>query len=179
MTHIEKIHWLLKRTAELAANSSTLRGRPPGTIKATRKFLKRIKPKRFVVQSEKMFQARLNATTKRLLTHFPKKAKNDWGAARKVLNIFLRDVLYGRDLCNHFKFEKIEKWLEVPLDGDVAKGLLKAAKKRRLSQLDQWPKIRGLTSEISCQYQKAAKEIAAQEKIAAVDLDLIFWRNQK
>jgi hypothetical protein len=45
----------------------------------------------------------------------PAGAKN-WGAARKALNLVLRDILYNQYLQREYGFNRIGKWLELPLD---------------------------------------------------------------
>ena len=72
------------------------------------------------------FQSRLNVATRRLKDRLPKGARN-WGAARKALNIFLRDVLYNHYLRSRHHLDRLEEWLEVPLDRDVAAALRAAA----------------------------------------------------
>jgi hypothetical protein len=159
---------MLKRTAELAVGASTLRGRPSGTIKKARNFLKRIKPKRFKVQNEEKFRAQLNGCTNK----FEACLNGDWGAARKVLNIFLRDIFYHHYLREHFGFDGIENWLETPLDGIVAKKILATPEGRNLPR---WKGINKLEEKDSGDYQKAVGKIAAKYKISPVHLDLIFW----
>jgi hypothetical protein len=44
-------------------------------------------------------------------------------AARKALNIFLRDVFYNHYLREEYGFGRLEQWLELPLDMDAARGL--------------------------------------------------------
>jgi len=145
-------------------------------ITNARRFLKNVDLQEFKVRNEKLFRERLDAATGTLAAHFPKGARENWGAARKVLNIFLRDVLYNRYLCSHFGFDDIEHWLEVPLDGHVAKGLQTRNRGKRLSR---WPGIKWLKREVSEEYQQAAIRIAKEEKIAPVHLDLVFWRRVK
>jgi len=173
MNQTEQIRLMLNRTAELAAGSSTLRGQgPPGTILKVREFLKNVSPQQFKVQTPEEFRKELDVVTENLSEHFSQK---NWGAARKVLNIFLRDVLYNHYLHSHFSFKTVENWLEVPLDGDVAKNLLAAPEGK---SLPPWPRIKRLTVEVSDQYQAVARKIAEKEGIATVHLDLIFWRRK-
>ena len=164
---------MFNRTAELSAGSSTLRGQgPSGTIPKVREFLKKVSPQEFKVESQEEFRKQLDALTEDLSVIFSKK---NWGAARKVLNIFLRDVLYNYYLQNHFNFKTVENWLEVPLDGDVAKNLLADPEGKNLPP---WPRIKRLKVEVSDQYQAVARTIAKKEGIATVHLDLIFWRRK-
>jgi hypothetical protein len=168
-----------KRIAELAANSSTLRRRPKGTVKKTQCFLRVIKLEQFSVEEENDFKSKLNVCTNRLRKKFPSKAKNDWGAARKVLNIFLRDVLYNRILCRHYKFRKIEEWMEVPLDKYVYDGLKEDAGKMDFRTPPTWSYINKLKLKGSNDYQEIAKDIAGKKRILRVDLDLVYWRNKE
>jgi hypothetical protein len=168
MTKNERIRLMLKRTAELAVGASTLRGRPSGTIKKARNFLKRLKPQQFVVRDEERFRAQLDYCTKEL----GKRLNGDWGAARKVLNIFLRDIFYHHYLRGFYNFNCIENWLETPLDRIAAKRILEYPEGKNLPR---WNGINKLKSAPSKEYQDAVRKIAAKKRIAAVHLDLILW----
>ncbi len=109
-----------------------------------------------------------------MLKLFPENGKS-WGAARKGLNLFFRDVIY-----NYYLRQKLDindnshvhlQNLEVPLDKDVALGL-----KNNKSNLDKWVSIKSLTKEISDKYQNAAKEIAVEKGVLRIHLDLEYWR---
>src|SRR5712691_5811356 len=95
---------------------------PKGTISAAREYLAGLDLTRFRASSEKEFRSSLNQATRRFLDYLPRGAKH-WGAARKFLNIFLRNVVYNRFLCDHYRLLRLEPWLELPLDSQVAKGL--------------------------------------------------------
>jgi hypothetical protein len=170
MTQSEQVHWMQNRTAEIAVGVSTLRGRPSGTIANARNFLKSIDLQQFKTQTEEDFQKQLDSGTNDLAKFV------DWGGARKVLNIFLRDVLYNYYLRENFGFGQIEKWLELPLDGHVAKSLLVEPEGKNLPQ---WNGIIRLNSGMSKQYQDTAKQVAARHGIYPVSLDLIYWRAEK
>jgi hypothetical protein len=177
-----KIKLLQKRCAGLAASASALRSAgASGVVEKARAFLERMDLNGFELTNGKTFPARLDDVSKRMVRKFPKNARKNWGAARKVLNIFLRDVLYSRELCSHFKFRKIEKLLEVPLDGHVAIGLRKDAKKKKKLKLPElpWLGIKKLKSELNTRYQEAAKKIAPTYNFQArVHLDLVYWRRK-
>src|SRR5208283_1063473 len=93
-----------------------------GVLTIARRYLEAIDLFKFSVTNEQQFKSLLDANTKDLMNSFPKGARN-WGAARKALNLFLRDVLYNHYLSQHFGFRQIEKWLEVPLDSYTAKAI--------------------------------------------------------
>jgi hypothetical protein len=75
------------------------------------------------------------------------------GAARKALNLFLRDAFYNVYLRQRFKLARCERCLEVPLDRIVADGLCQ----RRSEPLPRWPGVKHLTARISETYQRAAE----------------------
>ena len=170
MTQNEQINWMQNRTAEIAVGVSTVRGRPSGTIANARKFLKSVDLLQFRVQVEEDFQKQLDIVANNLANFL------DWGGARKVLNIFLRDVLYNYYLRGHFEFGQIEKWLELPLDGHVAKSLLGEPEGKNLPR---WNGIIRLNKKVSDQYQDTAKRVAVRHGIYPVSLDLIYWRAEK
>jgi hypothetical protein len=154
----------------LAIGPSTLKNQgASGVADEARQFLKKIKLKKFCVETQNNFKRVLDNHTNRLRKRLPVGAQN-WGTARKALNIFLRDVVYNRYLCSHHHISYIEKWLEVPLDSYVVKGLKKD--KPETVRLPRWSSIKGLTPKTSEVYQKAAQIIARQEGISPVHLDI-------
>ncbi|HSW40426.1 MAG TPA: hypothetical protein VLL97_13135, partial [Acidobacteriota bacterium] len=95
-----------------------------------------------------------------------------WGAARKAINLFLRDTLYNQYLHGHFHFGRLEPWLEVPLDSAVARGL-KAAAKRGV--LPRWPGLKHLSSDVSAEFQAFASTHAHTLRVDRVHLDMYLW----
>ena len=165
-----------RRVCQLAVGASALRNQgAEGVVKTAREFFKDIKLQYFVIQNGIKFQMRLDLVTHRLLKKFPKKARN-WGAARKAINLFLRDVLYNTYLNKHNSFQKVEKYFEVPLDSYTIKGI-KADSKNSL--IPKWSGIKYLKSEDSKIFQNIAKDIAKRKGIARVHLDLMYWRTNK
>lgn len=119
----------------------------------------------------------LNQDTEKIKKSLPSKAQK-WGAARKVINIFLRNLAYNKYICKKYKLDRMEKWLEVPLDRYVATGL----RNTKLGKnLPSWPGIKNLqkgekqNSDYQ-QYQAVAQSIAEKKRINRIDLDIIFWR---
>jgi len=141
-------------------------------IGVARDYFKRLDLRMFAVASEKEFVQRLDTATENLRRRFPKEAKN-WGAARKALNLFLRDTLYNTFLSKHYHLEKTEPWLEIPLDQYVAAGL---HRDYRGEDLPKWDGIKRLTPENSVAFQRAAKLVAQEKGIARIHLDLFYWR---
>jgi hypothetical protein len=162
-----------KRVAETAVGPSALRNQGnEGVVSQTREHLKTLDLATFVKPSERRFRAVLDRETEALRRSLPARAKH-WGTARKALNLFLRDVLYHRYLCDHYRFSRIEDWLEVPLDSNVAEGLAEAY----LDDLPPWPGIKYLRANQSLIYQQAARRVALSADISPVHLDVYWWRN--
>lgn len=166
---------LRNRIAEAAVGPSALRNQgASGVIRAAREYFKGLDLRAFSVSKEGDFARKLDAATVHLRKRFPRGARS-WGAARKAMNLFLRDALYNTILSQHYYLEKIEPWLEIPLDQYVAKGL---HKDYRGDNLPRWPGIKNLTPGISMAFQQAAKLVAQEEGIARVHLDLFYWRTE-
>jgi hypothetical protein len=122
------------------------------------------------------YLAYLDQLTSDLLDRFPPSGKS-WGAARKGLNLFFRDVVYNQYLSEHFNISKeivdLNK-LEVPLDKDVGTGL-----NLEYKDLSNWKTIKDLNAQQSKCFQDKALILAEKEGIARVHLDLKFWRKVK
>lgn len=161
-----------RHVAQLAANGSSLRNQgAAGVVDAARQFLATLDLASFVAGDERSFAAALDRATEDLRRGFPEGARN-WGAARKVLNLFLRDCLYHTYLARAYGLDRLRFWLEVPLDSQVAAALRKKAER---GHLPPWPQIKRLTRETSGLYQTEATERAKTLGVARVDLDLWFW----
>lgn len=176
---LDKIH---RRLAEITIGSSAMRNQgAPGIVQITRSYLyQEIRPRDIFSRlgSERRLINFLNRHTIQLADAFPTDFQN-WGAARKALNLFLREVVYNKFLSERYglstNFEECNsqiKYLEVPLDGHVAKGIAERADEN----FPVWEGIRNLTPAISALYQDAALNIAEEEGVARVHLDLILWR---
>ena len=86
--------------------------------------------------------------------------------------MFLRDVIYNKDLCEYYDLSRIRKWLEIPLDSHVANALKKEPEG---VNLPKWCTIKRLTPEISREFQTVATRVAQRKRIARVDLDIYYW----
>jgi hypothetical protein len=140
-----------------------------GLIDCVREFLSKLDLRTFVQGDQTLFQRQLGRQTRCLLDILEVKS---WGAARKGLNLFLRDVLYNRYLCDHFDFQLVEPWLEIPLDSAVTQGLKARCTK---GSLPTWPGLKRLTENESDLYQTFAQSLADQAGIARVHLDMYLW----
>jgi hypothetical protein len=99
-----------------------------------------------------------------------------WGAARKALNLFLRDCLYNKYLCAEYGFDHLEPWLEMPLDSVIATELKKDVGR---GGLPVWQGLRKLKKEDSKRFQDHASQVAATKNIARVHLDVGMWVNNR
>lgn len=72
--------------------------------------------------------------------------------------------------------DHIRKWLEVPLDSYVAKGLC-ASQTGIEHKLPRWNSIKRLDRRKNKKYQIVASRIAQKKGINKVDLDIYYWRN--
>jgi hypothetical protein len=167
------IEQMRNREASSSIGPSTARSMGTGTVDEARRFLKTLDVKCFVTDSANVFRKQLDAATMELSQSLTCRS---WGAARKFLNIYLRGVLYNRHLCDHFGYQVLEPFLEVPLDSHVARGLRDEEGGR--SRLPRWRTIIGLTTNVSDAYQDFAEEVARSPKyqVARVHLDIVYWR---
>lgn len=167
---------LIRRTAEAAYGQSSLRKQgAAGIIQAARSSASKLDLLHLSQQTSESFLVYLDGVTVDFLEEFPDGAKN-WGAARKAVNLFLRDATYNADLNREFKLSAIRPFLEVPLDKDVATGLRAEAEGK---ELPKWGTIKRLTIEGNAAFQAAASKVAKRQKIDRVDLDVFYWRPKK
>lgn len=143
----------------------------PGVIDMAQRFLSALDIHTFAVNDEKSFLEVLDATTAKLQQRLPDNSQH-WGAARKALNLFLRDICYNRFLSQKYSLDMLEPWMEIPLDSLVA-----AALKRHVGRggLPGWSGLKGLTPSVSLRFQRAARDWADAEGISRVHLDMRIW----
>jgi hypothetical protein len=161
-----------KMLAITAVGPSALRSQgAPGVIGAARRFLSDLDIAQFSVRSQSSFDALLDDATETLRRSFPANARH-WGAARKALNLFLRDAFYNHYLNPRNGLEVAEEFLEIPLDGVIAQALRSRDQAKRLPR---WKGVKYLDREVSRVYQEFASELAKRYKLARVHLDALLW----
>jgi hypothetical protein len=171
--HAAFLSKLQRRTAQAAIGSSALRNQgAPGVISAARDGLARISLRDFSSANAATFRHLVDRATTKLVSTFPTGAKN-WGAARKAVNLYLRDVVYNRDLCLQFDLARIRPWLEVPLDKDVGTAL---CREREGKHLPEWDSIKRLDPSSSAAFQQVAAKVSKRRRVCRVDLDIYYWR---
>ena len=160
-----------RKVATTAVGPSALRRQGAGILGASQQFLAALSLARVPKSSETRFRRWLDRQTDALLNALPIDGR-PWGAARKALNLFLRDVLYNQYLSRRFRFGQIEQWLEVPLDSAVARGLKAEAGR---GALPLWPGLKHLDHTVSDEFQKFASVHAQTLGIERVHLDMYLW----
>jgi hypothetical protein len=169
MNKTEFLKTMQKKVSVSAVGPSALRSQGKGVLAATQEILSEIDLSAIPMGKQEDFNNWLDRQTGIILNAMPIKEK-PWGAGRKALNLFLRDSLNNRYLCDEYEISKIENWLEIPLDSVVAKGL-----KEKDKNLPRWTGLKYLKKEISDLFQKTALRISEKDKIARVHLDMILW----
>ena len=169
----------ISRIAETSIGASTLRGHPKETIKNVRDYLKTIKLEDFQCKTGdefgKVLDKHTTALSKKIKALDPK--SEYWGSARKALNLFLGNAAYHAVLRKEYCLDQIEKFIEVPLDNQVANKLVSLAGEK--DGLPKWKTIKGLTPENSKLYQDFANKYAKKKGCTRIQLDVIFWRNER
>lgn len=156
--------------ATVAIGPSALRNQgAPGIIEIARQFLSSLDFSPYNTSNPQHFATQLDVDTNRLIHAWPLKGRS-WGAARKALNLFLRDAIYNHWF--HNDLSKAYDFLEIPLDSYVATNL----KTEYSGQLPRWRQIKTLTPDESILFQNAALELAKLRGINRVDLDIVLWR---
>lgn len=170
---MNKFHVDMQRyVAWLSVGPSTARGqRTRGLVAQCRSMLAAIDLESFAVNDEAKFRSLLEERTLALQRGLPSRCQQ-WGLARKLLNIFLRSALYNAYLRERYELAHAEAFLELPLDKLTATGLISRSVGRRLPR---WTGVKHLQPDASDLFQRRASEIASEHRIARVHLDITLW----
>lgn len=174
-----------RRLAQIAIGASAIRNQGgSGLVEILRTYFeKEINLKMFVssLSNEKRYKRFLNTHTENILKRFPKGAKS-WGAARKGLNLFLRDIVYNKFFSQKYsipadfeEFNYFIRFMEIPLDKDVASQIYRNSN----AALPKWTNIKKLTPVINDLFQQQAYVLGRSQGIARVNLDLVYWRSKE
>lgn len=184
MTETEFLTSIHRRLSIIAVGASALRNQGAAGIidKARVYFFDKINLDEFfrLLTNQTAFSSYLDKHTVQLVQTFAEGGQS-WGAARKGLNLFFREVVYNRFLSDHYNlptnfadYNIAIRNLEVPLDKDVGTKIFATN-----NDLLKWTSIKTLQKPISDKYQATAQDIADTMDIARVHLDLIYWRQTK
>jgi hypothetical protein len=172
---LEDYRW---RIANVALAGSTLRNQgAAGVVVAAQGFAASLDLARFVTDDEEAFLRELDLQADNLRKSLPNGAQN-WGTARKAINVFLEEAFYHRFVCPAFGLERIERYLEVPLDYQVADHIRRNATASGEQDFPRFPGIKYLTPTMSRRFQDFANVLANRrgEDWARIHLDAIIWR---
>jgi hypothetical protein len=163
--------------AKASVGGSTLRGQcPGGGVRLARDFLIRNVP---ITNLKNMkateFLNFLNTKTSALskkLKH-PDTKRPNFGAARKVINIFIRLCAMNKDLHREFKLANVEPFLEVPLDSHVV-DKIRENNPTNIALPARFT-IRDLIPDNSSAIQEVAMQIAKAHNLHRYELDVLYW----
>lgn len=173
MDEVQLLEKMQRYVANIAITNSALRNQgAPGMVDAARKFVSGLDLRQFQSLDMDDYTERLDALTRDLASSFPEGAQN-WGSARKAINIFMVQSTMNRFLAGPCGLANLDELLEVPLDGNVSWALRKSAGR---GVLPRWTSIVKLTPEDNGAYQAFAMQLAGEYGIRRFQLDALFWR---
>lgn len=181
----ELLRYIKKYLVYVAANRSSLRNQGKNVIAIARRYLWTLDLSEFSGVTESGFSALLNSKTAALQLRFPvlrtKKPQlrrlfpyptRNWGAPRKVLNIFLRDCVHHRDVSEFYGLRTLLPYLELPLDARTALHLER-------SKRHEWRGVKWLDHELSNEFQARASRVGSRRGLTRVQLDYLWWPGAK
>lgn len=168
--------------ANYSVNISVLRNQgPSGQVKTASTFCKSIDLGEFAnALISNSYEPYLSTQTKKIIVFSDESAcKLAFGSARKVLNIFFRNICYNT-FFKEALFENIDlrdsnsifNQLELPIDKDVAINLLERQGKSKR----EWKGVKHLEADGNASYQEWATAYAKEINMPRIHLDLIFWK---
>ena len=174
---MEEQKWI-NYVANMSVGPSTLRRQvAEGGVAKARQFLMDEMDLNQVgnLRAEAAFQSYLDKKTKQLadILRRPYNSAPNWGAARKVINIYLIQCSLNRHLHKLFNLRNIEDFMEVPLDSFSFNYI--NSKSDNLD-VDTPFRIINLTPENNKKIQAAAEKLAQDKSIKRYELDIISWR---
>jgi hypothetical protein len=184
MTELEYREKLQRRLAQTTIGAQALRNQgAPGMVRIARNFCEQIDVQNFfdALPNQTTYNTFLNNHTAQLQAAFLQAEfpVDNFGAARKVLNLFVRELVYNGYFSSQYHLpteyaanNHAISNLEIPLDRDVANGI----RDHFNGPLPEFPGIRRLTPEVHRAYQQAAEQIASEDETARIHLDMRYYR---
>ena len=173
MDHEQFFKLMQQYVANIAISGSTLRNQgAEGVTGAARDFLTELDLSRLKTIEPADYAKVLAEWTSDLVNRLPEEAQN-WGTARKGVNVFMVQVFLNRYLPQEYKLEKFKDVLETPLDSQATAKMRNLAGRRRLPRGGT---VKGLTQEGSLRYQEFAAAHAREQGIPRACLDIMLWR---
>lgn len=173
MTNKQFLEFIIRRNARVVAGPSATRGRNNAGVGAVaREYLSGINLAKFATNNASRFAVALDGETEGLRRAFPPRASKNWGLARKLVNLFLRDCLYTVYLEKSFRLSQAEPLLELPLDSITGTKLCNTVGN---GQHLRWRGVSKLNRDVNALMQAAASEEATRRKTCRVHLDAVWW----
>jgi len=169
---IDLISMIQQFAAVDSVGVSAMRNQGPGVLKAVQRYLGHLRLDDIPVKSEKEFGVWLAERTEGLLRAMPLNTR-PWGTARKALSLFLRGCLYNHYLRRRYRLQRIEHWLEIPLDRVTASALKREAGR---GKLPRWPGLKHLRKQTSDKFQAYAQVYSESVDLPArIFVDNYLW----
>lgn len=171
---------LKENLAKRSVGTSALRKQVrKGGIKAVHEFLGGLRPRELrALRTPAAYLRWLDDRTVEMERQVGKSHGLMWGSARKALNLWIRDIVYNHHFRSTYGLDRLEPWLEVPLDSHTAAFI----RRESVAPLPRWTTIMAVTPAFSKLYQDAARGIVESPRFAylkhPVHLDLAAWRQE-
>ena len=171
------IREIQKRVAYVSIGPSTLRNQgDKGVANVAQHYLMVIDLSHVSkMENQNDYLLWLNKMTNELKEQFPGRARGNWGAARKAINVFMEEAFYNKYLNNCYQLDKIAHFLEVPVDSYVINNLKKELNDAAV--MPKWISIKKLKENDHEIIQGLANKIAEKKSVLRVFLDLKWWRS--
>lgn len=141
-----------------------------------RKFLADLKLIELGDVTGEQYKEWLDRQTDILRSTFPEGAQDNWGAARKAINVFLEEAFHNKFLVKEYGLNRLAEFLELPLDSKVVMKIKEESQKYGIRfDLGRWRGIKNLTAEQSARFQQCAAALATKRGIRRIYLDLWYW----
>ena len=177
MNKSEWIEHIRRHLAVASVGNSTLMSQAgQGRVERAQQFLiQQVQLNSLANIDNAKFNKYLSAKTRSLANQLLRPTDNtpNWGAARKVINIFLRLCSMNKDLNPHFQLSNIEPYLELPLDNQIVSRIDEEAKTNFRKSF----KIRELKATENEKIQCVASGIAKKKGLLRYELDVLFWNS--
>jgi hypothetical protein len=174
--HIEILRAYLAATC---IGHSTLRNQGASdVIQTARDYLSGLDLNRLsAVHSQGKYTVTIDEITLELVSAFKKlpqltKKSPRWGAARKSINLFMRETCYNHTVHRAYNLARLEKWMEIPLDSLVGNALRRQPGGHILPK---WPGLIGLGTATNAAYQTFARNHVATPGETLPALDMRLW----
>lgn len=175
----EWVNHLRKHLAVASVGNSTLmkQSGKERVVRAQRFLIRSMKLDKLATFDETKFKSFLSAKTRALSKELPRPVDltPNWGAARKVINIYLRLCAMNKDINDYYELSSIEPYLEVPLDNHIVEKIDEELDTEYLKYF----KIITLSATENRKLQNCASQLALEKGLYRYELDVLYWNSKK